>query len=73
MAEGAIEGVAAQYALAGPHATDFAFSRFDKAAGANCAPRDVKKLTGFKHAEALSGRAAGSKGFAEETALTEKA
>ena len=29
MAEGAIEGTAAMYEVASPHATDFAFSRFD--------------------------------------------
>ena len=57
MAEGAIEGVAAQYALAGPHATDFAFSRFDKAAGATCGARDVAKLSGAKHAATSSSRA----------------
>jgi hypothetical protein len=49
MAEGAIEGVAAEYALAiAPFGTDFRYSRFDKAYDAKCAPRDVTKLTGTK-------------------------
>ena len=48
MAEGAIEGVAADYELAKGDATDFAFSRFDKDGDAICAPRDVNKLTGVR-------------------------
>ena len=31
MAEGAIDGAAEMYEMAGPHATDFVFSRFDSA------------------------------------------
>jgi ELWxxDGT repeat protein len=45
MAEGAIEGVAADYKMAGKFATDFAFSRWGKT---EAAPRDVSKLMGKK-------------------------
>ena len=43
--EGAIEGVAADYAMADRFATDFKYSRFGKTAAK---PRDVSKLTGKK-------------------------
>ena len=49
MAEGAIEGTAADYELAGPHTTHFAYSRYKLATDATCAPRDVHKLTGSKY------------------------
>jgi hypothetical protein len=46
-AEGAIEGVIADYKMADKFATEFKYSRFD----ATSAPhRDVTKLTGWKHA-----------------------
>lgn len=45
MGEGAIEGVAADYAMASKFETAFAYSRFGKEAAA---PRDVSKLTGVK-------------------------
>lgn len=48
-AEGAIEGVYTDYAMASPFATDFKFSRYN----ANTAPvRDVRKLSGMKTAKA---------------------
>jgi len=47
MGEGAIEGVASDYAVNSPFSTNFKFSRF----GANKAdPRDVSKLVGAKRA-----------------------
>ena len=48
MAEGAIEGSAADYALSGAFDTGFKYSRFAKMRSDECAPRDVSKLTGFK-------------------------
>ena len=47
MGEGAIEGVASDYAVAAedPYAVDFKYSRFDSV---SAAPRDVSKLTGLK-------------------------
>ena len=45
MAEGAIEGVAADYAMPSRFATHFKYSRFDAEAAA---PRDVSKLSGAK-------------------------
>jgi len=47
MAEGAIEGEAAEYKMAGPFATDFKYSRFDAVAASH---RDVTLLTGTKKA-----------------------
>jgi len=41
MANGAIEGVPADYKVATPYATDFKFSRFD---AISAAPRDVATL-----------------------------
>ena len=48
MAEGAIEGSADNYVLAGPFDTIFKYSRFAKKHSDKCAPRDVSKLSGFK-------------------------
>ena len=48
MAEGAIEGSAADYALSGAFDTGFKYSRFARMRRDECAPRDVSKLTGFK-------------------------
>lgn len=45
MAEGAIEGSAADYVMPSPFATDFKFSRFDATAAK---PRDVASLSGTK-------------------------
>lgn len=45
MAEGAIEGTAAEYKVSGPFATDFKYTRFDATAAK---ARDVSKLTGVK-------------------------
>ena len=45
MAEGAIEGNAADYKMASKFSTSFKFSRFDVDAAA---PRDTFKLSGFK-------------------------
>ena len=56
MAEGAIEGVAADYAMAGPFATAFKFSRFD---ATSAKPRDVSKLSGQK-AKSSGAKAAGA-------------
>ena len=47
MAEGAIEGSAADYALSTPFETSFTYSRFAKIGSDECAPRDVSKLKGF--------------------------
>uniref|UniRef100_A0A7S0NUB7 Uncharacterized protein n=2 Tax=Calcidiscus leptoporus TaxID=127549 RepID=A0A7S0NUB7_9EUKA len=44
MAEGAIEGVPAEYTLACPSDTGFAHSRFLKQPTDSCAPRDVRAL-----------------------------
>ena len=43
MGEGAIEGVAADYAMADKYAVDFKYSRFGKG---EAKPRDAKKLSG---------------------------
>ena len=50
LAEGAIEGVAADYRLPHKFATDFTFTRFGAAGAAAAAgrPRDVARLTGEK-------------------------
>jgi len=45
MGEGAIEGVASEYAMATAFATSFKYTRFD---AASAKPRDVTKLTGKK-------------------------
>jgi len=55
MAEGAIEGVAADYAVSGasgasPYRAAFKFSRYHKSAADSCAPRDPKTLSGAKRA-----------------------
>ena len=42
MAEGAIEGTASDYEVAGAHATDFAFSRFNAAKGAPASTEGAK-------------------------------
>jgi hypothetical protein len=47
MGEGAIEGVASEYAMASKFATDFAYSRYGKT---EAKPRDASKLTGAKQA-----------------------
>jgi len=52
MAEGAIEGVAADYKMTGPFATAFKYTRFDATAAK---PRDASKLTGLKQASAKVG------------------
>lgn len=47
MAEGAIEGTAADYRVTGPFSTDFKWSRFD---ATQAMPRDVIQLSGRKKA-----------------------
>jgi hypothetical protein len=49
MAEGAIEGVAADYKMAGPFETNYKFTRFDATAAK---PRDASKLSGRKEVKA---------------------
>jgi len=56
MAEGAIEGVAADYAMEDKFATAFKFSRFD---AVKAAPRDTSRLTGRRTAGGV-GAAAGT-------------
>lgn len=51
MAEGAIEGHAADYKMPSKFATSFKFSRFD---ADTAAPRDTSKLSGFKKVAAKS-------------------
>ena len=48
MAEGAIEGVASDYALKGATDKAFPFSRYDKTADVACAARTLEKLAGKK-------------------------
>jgi hypothetical protein len=65
LAEGSIEGVAADYRVAHKFATAFRFSRFAEdgkvAAGAAAAgPRDVSKLTGQKVHAGAAGAAGGA-------------
>jgi len=57
MAEGAIEGTAADYKMSSMHATDFKYSRFDAVAAK---PRDVSKLAGSKKFKAGAAGAAGA-------------
>merc|ERR1712118_390383 len=56
MAEGAIEGVAADYEMGGPFETDFKYSRFDAVAAK---PRDISALKGHRSA-AKKGKGAGA-------------
>jgi len=58
MGEGAIEGVAADYAVASndPYAIDFKYSRFNSK---SAAPRDVAKLAGLKRSATAMGKASG--------------
>ena len=60
MAEGAIEGTAAQYVLKEPHDTSFVYSRFDQKTEDTCASRDVNKLVGKKTHRLSKGSVAGS-------------
>ena len=50
MAEGAIEGYAAEYALKSYNDTRFRYSRFHRRWTDPCAPRDVRALRGLKQA-----------------------
>ena len=52
MAEGAVEGVAADYAVSGasPYGASFKFSRYGESVASSCAPRDPAKLSGAKRA-----------------------
>ena len=52
MAEGAIEGLASDYKMAGPFATDFKYTRFS---ATSAQPRDVSQLKGKKKAAAKAG------------------
>lgn len=52
-AEGAIEGNATEYKIAGPLSASFKYSRFDKCKDDVCAPRDVAKLSGAKVSNAV--------------------
>jgi len=55
--EGAIEGIVAEYKMAGPHATDFKYSRFN---AHTAKPRDVSKLTGKRHSKGAHNVIAGA-------------
>jgi len=68
MAEGAIEGVAADYEMEGPFATAFKYSRYDATAAK---PRDVSKLAGKRVPLKKGAKAGASPDVAE--AVTEVA
>jgi len=63
MAEGAIEGKAENYKMAGKFAVEFRFARFDKLAAK---PRDVSALSGSKTKQDSVSMSAGAGGDGEE-------
>jgi hypothetical protein len=57
MAEGALEGEHTDYKMAGPHTTDFKYTRFDKSAAR---PRDTTKLGGKRVRRSKPARGTGA-------------